>query len=98
MEMQINNKITQKKGEIKKDYKGKQKLIVHKLGNVLPKTHSGYNILRFIKSHFNMHKTPVLPSWMSGLKNPLCLDGPHSHTLYQLVTVIILTLLMGKII
>ena len=45
MEMQINNKVTQKKGEIKKHYKGKQKLIVHKLGNVLPKTYSGYNSL-----------------------------------------------------
>lgn len=38
--MQINDKIIQKKGEIK-DYKGKQKVIVHKLGKVLLKTHYG---------------------------------------------------------
>lgn len=76
MEMQINNKITQKKGEIKKHYKGKQKLIVHKLGNVLPKTYSGYNSLWLTKSHFNVLRTLVLPFWMAGIKNTLCLDGP----------------------
>lgn len=45
MEIQTNDKITPKKGEIKEDYKGKQKLIVHKLGNVFPKTHHGHHIL-----------------------------------------------------
>lgn len=62
----MNDKIIQKQ-EIKEDYKRKQKLIVHKLGNVLLKTHYGHNILTITKSHFkiplqNTH-VAILDGW-----------------------------------
>ena len=44
MEIQMN-KIIQKKGETEEEYKRNQELITHKLGNLIPKSHYGYNFL-----------------------------------------------------
>ena len=55
MEIQMN-KIIQKKGETEEEYKRNQELITHKLGNLIPKSHYGYNFLWTIRSPFQVPK------------------------------------------
>lgn len=80
IEIQINNRIIQKKGEIEEYYEGKQELITHKLGNLLPKLMMNKTVCTLL-SHIKVPKALVLPSSKLSIKNTTCLHEFHSQAL-----------------
>lgn len=97
MQIWINDKITQKKGEIKEDYKEKQKLIVHKVGmcfHTLTMDITFYELLRVILK--SSKHSSGLPWWLA-LRAHSASMSPTPTDDHQPVIVIIFAPLMGKI-
>lgn len=76
MEMQVKDRIIQRKGKIKEDYKTK----INSPQTVMYFWKFTRYVIFYKLSHFKAPKTLVLPSLMVGIKSTHCLHGPQSHT------------------